>query len=380
MAKKAPKAKEPVRIRLKKLANGNQSIYLDIYTGGRRQYEFLKLYLIPESTPFDKEQNKQTLQAANAIKSQRVIELANNEAGIKNLNRGKMKLGDWLNYYYTTLDKLSESAKTLARRALDLITEYGGDQMKIGDVDKDFCKGFIHYVSTEYVKADGQPLSSRSVKTYCDRLNFALNKAVKDGILVTNPFKQLDRTERVQGAKSKREYLTIDEVKKMIATDCTTNKNIKTAFLFSCFCGLRLSDIKRLRWGDIKDDGGKRQVVIYQQKTKELLYLPLSGEALKWLPDRGRAKDTDNVFKVTSPSNVEVAVKKWAAAAGIQKHVTFHTARHTFATMMLTVGTDLYTTSKLLGHTNIVTTQIYAEIIDKKKVEAVNLVNGIFND
>ena len=96
MAKRAPKAKEPIRIRLKQLSNGNQSIYFDFYKDGKRWYEFPKLYLIPENTPFDKEQNKQTLQAANAIKAQRIIEITNDIAGIKNTQRGKMLLLDWV--------------------------------------------------------------------------------------------------------------------------------------------------------------------------------------------------------------------------------------------------------------------------------------------
>ena len=71
-------------------------------------------------------------------------------------------------------------------------------------------------------------------------------------------------------------------------------------------------------------------------------------------------------------------LKTWAQKAGISKHISFCTARHTFATMMLTLGADIYTTSQLLGHTDIRTTQIYAKIVNRKKDEAINLVNGLF--
>lgn len=376
--KKQQKAKEPVRIRFKELANGNKSIYLDVYHDGRRQYEFLKLYLVTETSIWDKQQNVETMKAANAIKAQRIIELANGAAGLKDNNKSKMLLADWLDYYYNTLTNLSISAKTLARRALDLVVEFGGRERKMCEVDKAFCAGFVDYVSNIYKKSNGQPLQKKSVLDYCNRLNFALNKAVKDGILTDNPFKKLDRSERVAVVKTKRCYLTIDEVKAMIDTDCKTNKAVKMAFLFSCFCGLRCSDIKKLKWGDIKNDGEQTKIIISQQKTKEPIYLPLSAAALNWLPAREGKTANSNVFVLPSPSSIENAVRRWAAAAGIDKHVTFHTARHTFATMMLTLGADLYTTSKLLGHTNIQTTQIYAEIIDQKKIDAVNLTNNIF--
>lgn len=115
-------------------------------------------------------------------------------------------------------------------------------------------------------------------------------------------------------------------------------------------------------------------------KTKDPIYLPLSQQAMKWLPERGDAKDEDKVFDLPSESRICIILDKWAKAAGITKHVTYHVSRHSFATMMLTLDVDIYTTSKLLGHKNIATTQIYAKIIDQKKDEAVNRVNDIFKD
>jgi site-specific recombinase XerD len=103
--------------------------------------------------------------------------------------------------------------------------------------------------------------------------------------------------------------------------------------------------------------------------------------ALKWLPERGNAKDDDRVFHLAAPSAHQTKTfRAWVKNAGIKKNVTFHVARHTFATMGLTAGADLYTVSKLLGHSNVSTTQIYAKIIDKKKVEAVGMVSNLFND
>lgn len=115
------------------------------------------------------------------------------------------------------------------------------------------------------------------------------------------------------------------------------------------------------------------------QKTKEPIYLPLSPEALRWMPERGEKSSEDAVFDLPSTTHINILLKPWAKAAGIDKKFSFHTARHTFATMMLTLGADLYTTSKLLGHTDVKMTQVYAKIINRKKDEAVNLVNGLFD-
>ncbi|MRY74510.1 tyrosine-type recombinase/integrase, partial [Parabacteroides distasonis] len=154
---------------------------------------------------------------------------------------------------------------------------------------------------------------------------------------------------------------------------------VKCAYLFSCFCGLRISDIIKLKWNDVFVDRGQYRLAVSMKKTKEPIYLPLSPEALKWMPERGGKSSEDNVFDLPSANTIRMQLKPWAKAAGISKRFSYHTSRHTFATMMLTLGADLYTVSKLLGHADVKMTQVYAKIINKKKDEAVNLVNGLFH-
>ena len=114
------------------------------------------------------------------------------------------------------------------------------------------------------------------------------------------------------------------------------------------------------------------------QKTKAPIYVPLSEQAMKWMPERGDKAAEDKVFVIPRVEYVNPGLAKWAEQAGLKKHVTFHTARHTFATMMLTLGADLYTVSKLLGHSDVKVTQVYAKIVNQKKNDAVNLVNSVF--
>lgn len=380
MAKKAPKAKEPVRLRQKALTNGNISLYLDIYRNGKRQYEFLKLYLIPEtaSDPTAKERNKQTLIQANAIKAQRVIELTNNEAGVKNSQRSKMLLSDWLNEYKKLKANKSDGMQRQIRYTQTLLNQYSGDNIILANVDKRFCEGFLNYIQNVYVsKQTKKHLTPYTAANYYRVLNCALNVAVRAEIIAHNPMSLVETDYKPKPPESQRVYLSVNEVKQLIETEC--NPPIyKQAFLFSCFCGLRYSDIIRLKWENLTERDGNLYADIRQKKTDEPIYLPLGKNAQQWLPKRQNEADTGQIFKGVNYCWCLIKVVKWAKRAGITKHVTFHTARHTFATMQLTAGADLYTTSKLLGHKNIKTTQIYAKIIDQKKVEAVNLLDNLF--
>lgn len=220
-------------------------------------------------------------------------------------------------------------------------------------------------------------LSPATQHTYYRCFAGALNAAVRAEIILSNPFDKIASTEKIKVPESTREYLTIDEIKQLIATECK-RENVKNAFLFSCFSGLRFSDMCAITWGQITQDGAQMRIQLQMQKTKDPLYLPISEQAQKYMPNRGIASANDTIFSMFSEVHSNAILADWAKAAGITKKVTFHVARHTFATMMLTLGADLYTTSKLLGHTKIETTQIYAKIVNKKKDEAVNLTNGIF--
>ncbi len=380
MAKKTPKAKEPIRLRQKSLSNGNKSLYLDIYRDGERRYEFLKLYLIPEtgSDLTAKERNKQTLIQANAIKAQRIIELTNDEAGIKNTNRAKILLSDWIDHFKQIKENKSQGLKNQIEFTKYLLSQYKGDKVRLCDVDKAFCEGFLNYIMNVHIsKQTNEHISKYTASNYYLRFNCALNFAVRSEIIPQNPMLLVEKDYKPQPPESQRVYLTIDEVKRLANAECK-KEVYKRAFLFSCFCGLRISDIERLKWCDLSNENGQIRADIRQKKTDEPLYLPLSANAVKWLPERGNAADTDNVFQGLCGGVASHIVKDWAKGAGITKNVKFHTARHTFATMLLTKGADLYTTSKLLGHKDISTTQIYAKIIDQKKTDAVNLLNDVF--
>ena len=231
--------------------------------------------------------------------------------------------------------------------------------------------------ASDMAKAEATFIKPATQRTYFRCFAGALNAAVRAEVILSNPFDKIASTDKIKVPESTREYLTIDEIKQLIATECK-RENVKNAFLFSCFSGLRFSDMCAITWGQITQDGEQMRIQLQMQKTKDPLYLPISEQAQKYMPNRGTASANDTIFSMFSEVHSNAIIADWAKAAGITKKVTFHVARHTFATMMLTLGADLYTTSKLLGHTKVETTQIYAKIVNKKKDEAVNLTNGIF--
>ena len=375
--KKQVKAKEPVRLRFNKLKNGNTSIYLDIYHDGRRSYQFLKLYLVPEDGVAAKIQNANTMAKANAIKAERILELTNKVAGITDRSyKAKMLFTDWMRIYR---DKVAEHSSTATvktvERVISDVEEYNGEVI-LAEVDRNYIMGFIEWLGNrEMHKVDKGKLKKNSVGAYIRYIRAALNYAVKENLLRTSPFKGV-KTSTLTETESKREYLTVDEVKRLIATPCR-NKQLKAAFLFACFCGLRISDLENLRWKHIIKNNGKWQVEITQFKTGVQLYLPLNKNARKWLPEQNGATADTPVFPKLNRA-YKTALCDWVKEAGIHKHVCFHTSRHTFATLALTAGVDIYTTSQLLGHTTIQHTQRYAKIINSKKDDAVSLLDNAF--
>lgn len=382
--KKEIKMKEPVRIREKRLNDGNVSLYLDMYYMGARKKEGLKLYLVPEVNAAAKLQNRNTLKLAEQIKAERILDIQ--QHGLVNwesVKKGRMTLAAWVEKYTKDENGLTPASMRSKRNAQARVEQYllyvGKPNLALKEVDKDFCKGFIAFLKTCTFNNGKKTLGSTTCRIFMNRLAAALNMAVREGLIDNNPFKLLDAKEKPQKKSAMREFLTIEELRTLIATPCRY-EIVKKAFLFSCFTGLRYSDMMALKWNEIhKAADGKTLYIEHEQvKTKNMVTIPLSNEALKWMPRK--SKGDERVFhqlRITS-TTVEVVLGEWMQEAGIQKHITYHCSRHTAATLLLTLGADLYTVSKILGHRSIRMTEVYAKIVDKKKIETMNLVNNMF--
>ena len=276
--------------------------------------------------------------------------------------------------------------RTLYTNLSHHLIKYGGAGIVMSNVNADFIIGFVEYLKNatpEYVKykrrTAGKTLSKGTQVTYYNIFRSILNAAVRDDLLEYNPADKLARRQKPHAYESGRTYLTAKEVKILSMTE-TEEKAIPAcrAFLFCCFCGLRYSDVSRLRWGQLQaSQEGGLQLELIQKKTGNRLFLPLSEDALKCMPVKGSDEDDALIFKLPAYWDINKHIIHWAETAGIKKHVTFHIARHTFATMALNSGVDIFTVSKLLGHANVSTTQIYAKIMDKTKREAVDMIPRI---
>lgn len=382
--KKEIKMKEPVRIREKRLNDGNVSLYLDMYYMGARKKEGLKLYLVPEVNAAAKLQNRNTLKLAEQIKAERILDIQQHGlVNWENVKKGRMTLSAWVEKYTKDENGLTPASMRSKRNAQARVEQYllyiGKPNLALKEVDKDFCKGFIAFLKTCTFNNGKKTLGSTTCRIFMNRLAAALNMAVREGLIENNPFKLLDAKEKPQKKSAMREFLTIEELRMLIAKPCRY-EIVKKAFLFSCFTGLRYSDMMALKWNEIhKAADGKTLYIEHEQvKTKNMVTIPLSNEALKWMPQK--SKGDERVFhqlRITS-TTVEVVLGEWMQEAGIQKHITYHSRRHTAATLLLTLGADLYTVSKILGHRSIRMTEVYAKIVDKKKIETMNLVNNMF--
>ena len=380
MARKtsAKNTKEPVRLREKELANGVRSLYLDIYVNGKRSYEFLKLYLIPETNPQAKVQNENTMRAANTIKLNRILEITNNKAGLKNTSiRAKILLKDWMETFRQAQEQKGVKDQKLIHNTVHALTAYNIN-VAMRDVNRDYIIGLTNFLRNDYRSPRGKKLKDYSVLNYLGCLRNALNMAVREDVIADNPIMKLSAQDKVKAPESQREYLTVEEVQQLEATD-SPYPHIKQAFLFACYTGLRCSDVRSITWGKIVKDGEKYRLHTVMFKTKRPFYIPLSKKAMQWMPERGDKTDDELIFEnIPVQVNTKLYLQPWLDKAGITKPITFHCSRHTFGTMMLTLGADIYTTSKLMGHTKVEVTQMYAKIINKKKDDAVSLIDQAF--
>ena len=290
--KKVSKPKEPVRIRQRKLKNGNISLYLDIYSDGVRKYESLSLYLVPEKDPISKDQNRHAMQVANKVKSERILGLQNR--GIKQWEKIKqenMPLLTWLCKYEQSDGNFAKSTlkgrKEMRHKIEQYLATTGDINICLSEIDVDFCRGFVKFLKTAHhgVKKDATAVISQGCAHHHQAVfNGALNKAVREGIIASNPMKLLDAKEKHQPAESVREYLTIDELKAIMKADCA-NTEVKKAFIFSCFAGLRLGDVRALTWNTVflASDGKTKFVRTIMEKTNKLVNGQIFSYAFGWL-------------------------------------------------------------------------------------------------
>lgn len=203
---------------------------------------------------------------------------------------------------------------------------------------------------------------------YFKRFTAIINKATREKYFVQSPVN--DVAIKKPQSDVKKQILTIDEIQKLIDTDYG-NPDVRKAFLFACFTGLGEKEIRTIQWRNVANG----RLNIQRAKNGRKISFKLTDTANSILGEPG--KSNENIFDLPSNTRISKILRKWIAKAGIDKHITFYCARHSFAVMHLKNGTDLRTISDLLGHSNISTTVKYLNFIDEVKDEAMDNLPGV---
>jgi integrase len=347
-----------MRVNLKErtLPSGNVSLYLEISDSGKRRREFLHMLLTG-----DKLQDRETMKRAEAVRVMKNAELLDRHFG--SVTNPIRKSPNFFDYADKLMDSRGHARKVSLRTAVDHFRRFIGTDVTLSNIGRAEIQDFRNYL----LHCKGVGPNSANFYLVCIRSIF--NQAMKDELLASNPAKGCG----VPTQAHLPTFLELADLKKLSVTACR-DTHIRNAFLFSCFTGLRYSDVSRLCWTDIQD--GSMKIVV--KKTRTPIVLPLSRQALDILTEqkgvpRGIVirNPEGSVFNMPALSSCNKILHAWADKAEI-KPISFHVSRHTFAVLSIAAGIDIFTLSKLMTHTNLKTTQRYASVLDSSKKIAVD--------
>jgi len=370
-----------ISLNKRKLKDGRISLSIEFYRGSElsgdgkrrhlRSFENLDTYLYsdPKSVA-EKKHNKQGLEFAENVLAIRKAEFVQGKFDIRNTAKSKRT---FINFFSEMVDdreiNFSHDNYGNWKSTFVHLKKIVPPNLTFDDIDENFVKKVKDYFDNKAQTKSNLPLSQNSKVSYFNKFKACLKKAFEDGFLSINYSTKVKSFEQ---AESQREYLTFDELQSLAKAECKYPV-LKKAFLFSCLSGLRWSDINTLMWSEVRDEGELSKVNFRQEKTDGVEYLYISKQARELLGDRQAPQE--RVFrglKYGMTYNTEII--RWCNRAAVPKHITFHSARHTNAVLLLENGADIYTVSKRLGHRELRTTQIYAKIVDSKAREAAEMI------
>lgn len=377
-----------VSLRQKKISKGRKSLYLDFYppiphpeTGEPTRREFLGLYLFEKpKTPVDKRHNVETQSIAENIRQKRENFLNKPEI-YSQYEKEQLRLKElgelsFVEYFEKLANKRKASNSDNWKAALNYLESFTNGNLKFADLNEKVLEEFKDYLlSTKSNRSSKSTLSQNSAVSYFNKVKAALRQAYSDGILQQD---LNSKVKPIKAAETRREYLTLEELNVLVKTPCN-DQLLKRAALFSALTGLRFSDIQKMTWGELEYINGQGYFLNFnQKKTKGVEVLPISEQAYGFTQGEQNPKSMPKDQAVFDGLKYSAYHNKhlfqWIGAAGITKDITFHCFRHTFATLQLFNGTDIYTVSKMLGHKDLKTTQVYAKIVDEAKRSAADRI------
>lgn len=367
-----------VTLREKPIKRGKVSLYLDINHNGERWPEFLSIH-VNKKKPSEDDKEKRRM--ANEIRARRENELISQNNGLTDRGKSKTDFVVWFAEYIKGRG-LNNTHNHNTVRHVRLFS--GGNPLPFYKINVSYIKAFTKYLL--------QHVSNNTAIHYLKNVSCALDDAMRSDFIEQNPIKKIPKHERLKKHKKLPDPLSIDEIEKLAATKIKMPQEYRQAFMFCCFSGLRWVDMNRLKWDSIiiKTINNQQEwfMQLLQVKTKEPEYVPLTDQAITILKIRQEMRSSEQyfgpyVFQNLFDDNTNQGKKyrnylyylhKWGDAAGLpRKKVRPHNPRHSFATNLLenSPDADLWTVSKLLGHSDITATQIYTHVRDSKRLAAI---------
>lgn len=371
------------------LSDGRESLFLDYYFGYQMVYsekldkevmrkdrkrEFLKLYLWQAPrTPIERQQNKETLELAKKIRFERGQELLERVEGYR---LKKERDINFLDYFQSYIDKYTKKDIRMVQIALSRFRDFLNEtpeynkfakRIKPEQINKDMVEAYTEYLQTRSVGEGAKSIYARFKKV--------VKFAIEHDVMLKNPCTGI--TIKIDDQQLKKEVLSPDEIQQLIATHYDNeNPNIRRAFIFCLYCGLRYCDVKDLTFKDV--DYANRLLKFEQNKTKghsanSGVIIPLNDGILKLIGEPSNPNNRDEaIFPLPSYEMCLKALKRWVKRAGINKHISWHCARHSFAVNILNNGANIKTVASLLGHSGLKHTEKYTRAVDKLKEDAIN--------
>ena len=366
-----------VTLRTRPIKNGTQlSFYLDYYPGYRDEesmktirHESLGIYIYAKpKNQREKLYNETMTEKAEAVRCNRFESIVNERYDF--FDRNKLR-GSFLDYFKKKADKKN----TKWQNVYKYFEKFVEGKCTFEEINVDLCVKFMEFLlTTTQLKHPTVKLHTNTASGYWSTFRAVLHTAYRDHKIKDNPNGYLDRIDTIP---TEKEHLSQQELITLAETPCK-HQVLKEAVLFSCLTGLRKSDIMALTWNKIQPYGdGGMFITVRMQKTKQLIKNPISEEALELIgfhDEDADRKPTDKVFVGLRNCMTQKPLKDWLDASGITKHISYHCSRHTFGSLQADAGTSIYAIQRMLGHKNVETTQIYADMSDETKKASVNRI------
>ena len=359
--------------------NTEYSLYLQYQMGYNhdngtsiRKKESLKLYLTANPrTPVQRQQNKETIELTKKIRREREQQFLENREGYRLKKDSKVNFLDFYQSYYDQYTKKdSRMIKIAGDRFKDFLAKYhpiNSNYIRPDAIDHEMMVKFAEYLQTRSV--------GEGAKSILQRFKKVIRYAVEKGVMAKDPCKGVSCV--VDDQVLKKDILSLEEIEKLIDTHYENEApNVRNAFIFCLYTGMRFCDVKDLKYSNI--DYSNKLLRFEQDKTKghsarSWVTIPLNDGLLNLVgkPADGQTKES-LIFNLASYESCCKSVKRWVKRAGIDKHISWHCARHSFAVNILNNGANIKTVASLLGHSGLKHTEKYTRAVDKLKEDAIN--------